>query len=130
MDTGLADFIRAKQIDSFSKLRFLLFLRQHPHLRGGVQQLAERMYIEAPLVEKMIADLQGVGLLEGEKNDYILPDEPSLKLCLENLARTFEQPLTRQELLEQIKQRPTPKMAPKPRSKLSTLKLQKTTVPA
>lgn len=32
MDAGLADFIRAKQIDSFSKLRFLLFLRQHPHL--------------------------------------------------------------------------------------------------
>jgi hypothetical protein len=89
------------------------------------------MYIEAPLIEKMIADLRGVGLLEGEKNVYMLPDEPSLKVCLENLARTFEHPLARQELLEHIRQRPTPKKAPqpKPRSKLSTLKLQKTTTP-
>lgn len=106
MDKGLVNFLRDKQIDSFSKLRFLLFLRHHPRLQGCAQQLAERLYIEAPLVEKIIADLQGVGLLEGEQNDYRLPDEPGLKLYLENLARAFEQPLTRQELLAQIKPRP------------------------
>jgi DNA-binding IscR family transcriptional regulator len=130
MDTGLADFIRDKQIDSFSKLRFLLFLRQHPQLSGGVQQLAERMYIEAPLVEKMITELRRVGLLEGEKNHYILPNEPTLRIYLESLARAFEQPLARQELLERIKQPPTSVKPLRTRSKLSTLKLQKTTTPA
>jgi hypothetical protein len=130
VDKGLANFIRDKQIDSFSKLRFLLFLRQNPHLRGGIQQLAERMYIEAPLVEKLITDLRRVGLLEGEKNDYILPNEPHLKLYLESLARAFEQPLARQELLEQIKLRPAPEKVPGKRSKLATLKLQKASTAA
>jgi hypothetical protein len=106
MDKGLVNFLRDKQIDSFSKLRFLLFLRQHPRLEGCAQHLAERLYIEAPLVEKLIAELQGVGLLERETNDYILPDEPNLKFYLEILAYAFEQPLARQELLDQIKQRP------------------------
>lgn len=127
MDKGLANFLRDKQIDSFSKLRFLLFLRQHPRLQGCAQQLAERLYIEAPLVEKMIADLQGVGLLEGEKNNYRLCDEPNLKLYLENLAKTFEQPLARQELLEQIKH-PLPEQAQRNRLDLSTLGLQRFTL--
>jgi hypothetical protein len=105
MDKGLAGFIHDKQINSFPKLRFLLFLYKHPHLSGGFQQWAERMYVETSLLEKLINELQTVGLLKQEKNGYILNDEPSLKTCLEDLARTFEAPLDRQELLNQVMRR-------------------------
>jgi hypothetical protein len=99
----LAQFIREKQINSFQKLRFLLFLRQYPRLYGCLQQIADQMYLEAPLVEQMIAEFQAVGLLEGRPFDYRLRDEPGLKGYLDELLAAFEHPLTRQELLELVK---------------------------
>jgi hypothetical protein len=103
VDKGLVNFIRDKRINSFSKLRFLLFLYQNPRLSGCAQQLAERLYVEVPLVEKIVSDLQAVGLLEKDHNCYTLCDEPGLKGHLENLVQAFEHPLTRQELLEQVR---------------------------
>lgn len=102
MNTILATFIRDKQINSFPKLRFLLFLCQHPQLAGCPQQWAERLYIEPPLAEKLIADLQKVGLLEGKNNGYALCDEPDLKAHLRDLVKLFENPLDRQELLDRV----------------------------
>jgi hypothetical protein len=103
MDQDILNFIQDKQIDSFPKLRFLLFLRQHPHLSGCPQKLAELMYVETPLVEKIANDLQRVGLLEGgHDNGYNLINEPDLKTWLEKLAKAFEHPLARQELLAQV----------------------------
>lgn len=103
MNNALTHFIQENHINSFSKLRFLLLLRQRPHLRGCPQQLAEQMYLEAPLVEQLITDLQAVGVLEGKQQGYSLRNEPNLRACLDGLAAAFEHPLTRQELLKQIK---------------------------
>jgi hypothetical protein len=103
MDKGLANFIRDKQINSFPKLYLLLFLYKNPLLNSSIQQLVERLYIEAPLVEKITHDLQAVGILKQEHNYYILCNEPAFRNSLEKLARAFEHPLTRQELLEQVR---------------------------
>lgn len=106
MDQGVVNFIRDKQIDSFPKLRFLLFLRQNPQIKGNTQNLAEKLYIEAPLVERLIHDLLKVGLLEAEQgsnNSHYLNLVPASKMWLEKLAVEFNHPVARQELLAQIK---------------------------
>jgi hypothetical protein len=54
-------------------------------------------------VEKIIADLHRAGLLERLGQHCRLLDEPSLRASLHFLARAFENPLTRQELLDQVK---------------------------
>ncbi len=106
MDQGVLNFIRDKQIDSFPKLRFLLFLRQNPQLKGDTQKLAEKLYIEAPLVERLIHDLLRVGLLEAGQSSnisYSLKLEPASKMLLDKLAAAFDHPVARQELLAQVR---------------------------
>lgn len=59
MGDMVASFIRAKHIDSFQKLCFLLFLHQHPDLIGTSQEFAERLYLgDVQLLEEIITDLQ------------------------------------------------------------------------
>ena len=41
MSNTVASFIRAKNIDSFQKLCFLLFLHQQPELTGTSHEFAE-----------------------------------------------------------------------------------------
>jgi hypothetical protein len=104
MNEAVLTYIRVKNIDSFQKLRLLLYLYQHPQLKGTSQDLANRLHLaDIPLIEKIIADLQQAGLIDRVENYYKLPDEPEVRLQLQHLARAFEHPLTRQELLKQVK---------------------------
>ena len=107
MNEAIQTYIRAKNIDSFQKLRLLLYLYQHPHLKGTSQDLANRLHLgDILLIEKIIADLQQAGLIDRVENYYKLPDEPEVRLHLQHLAQAFEHPLTRQELLRQVKPAP------------------------
>ncbi len=108
MDTQLIDFIRSKKIDSFQKVRFLLFLHQHPNLKENCQQLAQRLFVGLPLLERIIEELRAVGLIDCIKNCYALHREPELQLCLVTLSKTFEDPLARQEMLDYVRRRSTP----------------------
>ena len=104
MDDTLANFIRDRHIDSFQKLYFLLFLYQHPHLKGTSQQIACQSYLaDGQLMERIIKELQMAGLIDFANGRCVLCDEPGLILNLESLARTFANPLTRQQLLDQVK---------------------------
>ena len=108
MDERLANFIRVKRIDTFQKLRFLLFLQQHPDIKGTPQEFAERLYLgDVPLLEEIIIDLQKVGLVECVADHCILRDESDDIFCLGCLARVFEDPLARQKLLEQVGHNPS-----------------------
>lgn len=101
MKRNLKRYLQSKGIDSFQKLSFLLFLHRHPSLKGTIHELAERAYIgEIPLLKKIVAELQGVGLIERTEDRYKLRDEPPIKSYLSGLARLFEDPLARQELLQ------------------------------
>jgi hypothetical protein len=96
-------FIRAKHIDSFQKLCFLLFLHQQPELTGTSHEFAELLYLgDVRLLEEIITDLQMVGLVVCVEKHCKLHDEPDIRSHLEDLARAFEDPLTRQEILDQI----------------------------
>lgn len=97
-------YLRTKNIDTFQKLRLLLLLHQHPHWRGTSQELAQRLHLgDTSLIESIIADLHQAGLIDQVDNQYRLPDEPEIRSQLQYLARAFEHPLTRQELLKQVK---------------------------
>lgn len=97
-------YLRTKNIDSFQKLRLLLLLHQNPHWRGTSQELAQRLHLgDTSLIESIIADLHQAGLIDQVDNQYKLPDEPEIRSQLQYLARAFEHPLVRQELLKQVK---------------------------
>jgi hypothetical protein len=103
MDNLVVDFIRAKRIDSFQKLYILLFLYQHPKLVGTSQHLANKLYLgHLPLVEEILNDLRGVGLVDGIGSRYKLCDDAKAGLGLQSLAEAVKNPLARQEILDQV----------------------------
>jgi hypothetical protein len=106
MNDLIFDFVRARQIDSFQKLRFLLFLHQNPDLMGTSQQFAEQLYLgDVLLLDRIIRELQKVGLVECVNNRCRLHDQPEIRFHLQFLARVFEDPITRQTILDQVRNR-------------------------
>jgi hypothetical protein len=104
MSDRVVDFIRIRRIDSFQKLRLLLFLFQHPDLSGTSQQFAKHLFLgDTRLLEQMIRDLQEVGLVECVDNHCRLYNQPEVRSCLQCLARAFEDPLARQKMLDQVR---------------------------
>lgn len=107
MNDIIANFIRARRIDSFQKLRLLLLLHQNPKMKGTQEELAKRLHLGHifPL-EDIITGLHRAGLLNCVGNHFTLQDEPEIREGLHYLARAFENPLTRLELLDQLKSHP------------------------
>jgi hypothetical protein len=104
MDDFIVNCIHTKQIDSFQKLHFLLFLHQHPKFQGTCQEFAERLHLgDILLVEGIIADLLSVGMSACEKNYYLLSDDPDVRSIVRSLAQAFEDPLNRQVMLDQVR---------------------------
>ena len=107
MNEQATKFIRARQIDSFQKLRFLLFIYQHPTLTGTIQDFASQLYLgETPILEKIVLDLCQSGLLESVGNRFKLHSDPDVKLCLACLSKVFDDPLARQGVLDQVRHSP------------------------
>lgn len=103
MNNIVGDFIRARHIDSVQKLYILLFLYQHPKLVGTSQQLANQLYLgHLTLVEEILNDLHGVGLIDRVGNRYKLCNDPQVGACLQSLAEAAKNPVARQDLLAQI----------------------------
>ena len=100
----IVEFIHVRHIDSFQKLFFLLFLYQHPDIQGTSQEFGTRLYLgNVQLIEKILADLQRAGLVDKVENGYKLHMAEDTCLDLSLLAQAFEDPLTRQQLLDQVK---------------------------
>jgi len=100
----VANFIRNGQIDSFQKLRLLLFLHQYPESTGTSQQFAEYLHLgDVPLLEKIINDLQMAGLVNCVENRCKLNTAPDILLHLQYLTKAFDDPLARQEILDQVR---------------------------
>ena len=103
MKRGLKNYLQNKGVDSVQKLHLLLFLQRHPLLQGTIQELAQRLYFgDIVLLNKILADLQFAELIERIGSRYKLRDAPEVKLYLDALARLFEDPLARQELLQAL----------------------------
>lgn len=103
MNNILADFIQIWHIDSFQKLRLVLFLQQHPNWWGTSQEFACQLHLgNVPLVEQIIRELRMVGLVDGVADRYKLRDNPDVNLSFQCLARAVEDPLERQAVLDRI----------------------------
>ena len=104
LDNITTNFIRTNQIDSFQKLRLLLFFQQYPDFVGTTQEIAQKLHLaETRRVEKNILDLNKVEIITKTDCCWKLCHKPEVTVALELLARLFERPLTRQKLLDQIR---------------------------
>lgn len=100
----VVNFIRTHQIDSIQKLHLLLFFQQCPNFEGNISDIAQKLCLaDTRLVNRLILDLNKVGLMVETDCCWKLAAKPEVTVGLELLARSFERPLTRQKLLEQIK---------------------------
>lgn len=104
IDTSLLNFIQSNQIDSFQKLRVLLFLHKNPKVHATLQELAERLHFgDAKQIEHIVSDLQDAGLISCINGRYKLRDEAELRVNLSHLASVFDHPLARQELIDRLR---------------------------
>jgi hypothetical protein len=95
--------MRARNIDSFQKLRVILFLQQHPGWTGTGQKFAKKLHLRnVSLVEQLLSDLRQAGLVEGVEEGFKLRNDPDLRTALQQLARAYQNPSIRQKLLDQI----------------------------
>jgi DNA-binding IscR family transcriptional regulator len=99
----VGNFIHARHIDSYQKLYVLLFLSRHTELIATSRQLAEQLFLgDLSLLEEIINDLCREGLVDYVADGYVLHNEPDTQLGLQRLAEAFEDPLDRQEILDQV----------------------------
>ena len=104
MDEDTASNKLARHIDSFQKLQFLLFLSKHPHMKGTCREFGEQLYFgPTPVMDQIIGQLHSAGLVERIENCYQLRHEPEILAGLQHLAGAFENPLTRQQMLDQVR---------------------------
>ena len=97
------DFVTTGKIDSFQKLRLLLWLLQNPQRTPTAHELAEQLFVlDIVLVERMIAELAQSGFVLFKGQQCRLPDSSQVQYCLRCLQQTIEDPRGRQRLLAQI----------------------------
>ncbi len=102
----IAQFIQTRHIDSFQKLRVLIFFHKHAESSWTSPQIAERLYLgDGPLLEEIIVDLQAAELVDCVANRCKLSDEAGVRLPLQHLIKTCENPLARQEILDSVRGR-------------------------
>ena len=104
----LTSFILVENINSFQKLHIVLSLYERLSRPGTFQEIAKRFHFgDLSLLEKIISELQGVGLLTCIENRYQLSTDPDLTQYLQHLVSAFADPLTRQAILEQVQNQST-----------------------
>ena len=102
--TEIARFIQTRHIDSFQKLRVLVFFHQQSESSWTGQQIAKQLYLgDGPLLEEIITGLQTAGLVNCAAHHYKLSDETGIRLVLQHLVNRYENPLARQEILDQVR---------------------------
>ena len=105
--TEIVRFIQARHIDSFQKLRVLVFFYQHPESSWANPQLAKQLYLgDGPMLEEIIAELRAAGLVNCVAHYCKLSDETGVRSLLRHLINICENPLARQEILDKVRHRP------------------------
>lgn len=106
MNDALIQFIQEKQIDSFQKVSFLLFLYRYAERHAVSHEFARQLnFAGDPVLEEVVNELTAAGLLQQQSGRYILQTEPEIRQGLEHLIRAYEDPQDRQSLLGRIYQR-------------------------
>ena len=97
-------FLQTNHIDSFQKLRVLFFFYQHPASSWNGQQIAKQLYLgDGPLLERIITELQAVGLVNCVADRCKSNDKAGIKASVNHLTQTWQNPLARQKILDQVR---------------------------
>jgi hypothetical protein len=100
----LVNFIRANHIDSFQKLRFLIFLCRNSESSWSIQQIAEQLCLgDMPLLEDIIADMRAAGLVDCAEGRCSLHKGRYVRSRLRRLIRVCEDPQARQQILSYVR---------------------------
>ena len=103
MHYELAKFLRRWNIHSYQEIRLLLLFCQNPDFNGTYYQFCKRLYLgDCAQLEEIIHRFHYNGLLENCGGCYKLIDRPEIRAGLDLLARAFDEPLARQQLLDSI----------------------------
>ncbi len=95
-----------RQIDSFHKVWLLLFLHQRLHEDGiNRDYLRQVTFADAPTLDEAVYELQDAGLLIATGEALSLRDAQEVRSDLDTMARVFEDPLGRQDLLRRLYRR-------------------------
>ena len=102
--TEAIQFIQVNHIDSFQKLRVLIFFYQHPESSWTGPQIAKQLYLgDGPLLEEIVTELQAAGLVSCVAHRCKLSNEAGVRLPLQHLINRYKNPLARQEILDQVR---------------------------
>lgn len=100
----LCCFIANCKINSYRKLILLLFFFQHPDRAGTSEDLAHWLHLGSSFfIEDLLIELEGEEIIVQERGYYRLANKLKGQQCTECLLTHFEDPLARQNLLEQIR---------------------------
>lgn len=109
IDNSLLSFLSVKKIDSYQKLRLLLFLHNRPELTGTLTDLAQWLHLgDTVLLERIITDLEAVKLVIQANNHYALSSDPAVQHHLHKLAAAYEDPITRQDIIQHVNGKSSP----------------------
>jgi hypothetical protein len=98
------NFIRANHVDSFQKLRFLIFLCGNSESSWSIQQIAEHLCLgDMPMLEDIIADMRAAGLVDYAGDHCSLHKGWYVRSRLRRLAREWEDPQARQQILSYVR---------------------------
>ena len=96
-------FVDNHNIDSYLKLRLLLSMHQQPRRSLSLDKLSEQFFVaDRRALEQLLSDLCQRGLLTRDGGGWRGSDRPDIADCLTCLTRTFDDPLARQRLLDQV----------------------------
>lgn len=99
----LTSFILVENINSFAKLHIVLSLYERLSRPSTCQEFAKQFHFgDLSLLEKIIGELQVVGLLICIENRYQLSSDPYLRQYLQHLVTAFADPIARQTILDQV----------------------------
>lgn len=96
-------FISDYKIDSYLKLRVLLALYDYPQHSLSLDELCEQFFVaDRRALERLVGELCQQRLLACKGARWTGSSQPAVAYCLACLERTFDDPLARQRLLDQV----------------------------
>ena len=106
LPASLERFMLLRQIDSFHKVWLLLFFHQRSHEDGiNREYLRQVTFADAQTLNEAVDELQDAGLLIATGEALSLRDALEVRSDLDTMARVFEDPLGRQDLLRRLYRR-------------------------
>ena len=103
MKPELKNCIHTNRIDSYQKLRLLLLLQKQPEQVITKAELARQLHLnDILLLGQLVTDLQQFGWLDDVDGNFTLTYLPKRRTCLQLLANVFDDPIARQELLDEV----------------------------